>query len=134
MNNVDMCNIDKCNDLFFNPRKIPLSESNKQLKEENLTGVTIIECEMAVKDIQDFYGLWAGEEAIYAASIALYQCFGGSKIYRTSYKTYVVLCPDEKDQIEENILQYKELIANWHGIIAPKTTAVLTIRERLPIE
>ena len=71
------------------------------------------------KSISVKFGLRAGDEAIWAMSLALYDCFG-MVIYRTAHGEFTWPDPD-MDLYEKNKERLHELIKNWHGVMAPHT-------------
>ena len=71
------------------------------------------------KPISETHGLRAGDEAIWAVSLALYDCFG-MVIYRTEHGEFTWPDPD-MDRYEKNKERLNELVSNWHGVMAPHT-------------
>ncbi|MCR5739913.1 MAG: hypothetical protein K6G43_08850 [Lachnospiraceae bacterium] len=115
---IDNIHEDRCYDLF-----LALDERSYRYRLENL----LEEKEEAYKlvftvdwkSISDMYGHRAGDEAIWAMSLALYDCFG-MVIYRTAYGEFTWPDPD-MELYEKNKDRLHELIKNWHGVMAPHT-------------
>lgn len=109
---------------------------NKKAYEERIKDIVadgkskeMLLCTVDWKDTADNYGHMAGDEAIFAASLALSKSHLGKEIYRISYNRFIVM--ELYDDFEKRINNFYDSIEHWHGIFAPSTSASIKISNEI---
>nr|WP_318659190.1 hypothetical protein [uncultured Treponema sp.] len=115
---------DKCYDLFLLLNKKTYEQHLKALRKK-YGKISRLVFTIDYQPITDYFGLRAGDEAIFAVSLALFQCFGGA--YRIKYNEFVILNPGA--DYEKHLEKFNKIISNWHGVFAPYTKASVVYAE-----
>lgn len=88
-------------------------------------------CSVDWKDTADNYGHRAGDEAIFAVSLALSKSNLGKEIYRISHNRFIVL--GLYDDFQKRINDFYNTIEQWRGIFAPSSSASIKILNTISI-
>ena len=105
---------------------------NKMAFDEKMNEIAAIDkskeillCLVDWKDIDSIYGHRAGDEAIFAASLALSKSSLGKEIYRIKHNIFIVM--ELYDDYKIRINNFYSTLKQWHGIFAPNCSATIKI-------